>query len=303
MDEPIGRIFDIQRFSIHDGPGIRTTVFMKGCPLRCMWCHNPEGQGHKPLLSFMPDKCIGCGYCFRACPRGAHKMADGKHVLDRSVCEACGTCTRECYAKALELVGRDVTVSEALAVVMRDKPFYETSGGGMTLSGGEPTMQIDFTEALLDAAKREHLHCAVETCGYAQYDAFKRIAPNVDLFLFDIKETDSMRHAELTGVPNDLIHANLRKLHDAGAKILVRLPMIPGINDNEAHFAGIARIARALPNLLGFEIMTYHPLGTSKTARFGLKDNKLVGKKSPPKEIVADWISRLRALDVKIINE
>lgn len=230
-------------------------------------------------------------------------MVDGKHTLDRTLCQLCGQCTKECYAKALEFVGRDVTVSEALAVVLRDKPFYETSGGGMTLSGGEPTMQIDFTEALLKAAKREGLHCVIETCGYSQYELFERIRPHVDLFLFDIKETNSRRHAEFTGVPSELIHANLRKLHDAGVKIIVRLPMIPGINDNEEHFAGIAKLSSAMPNLLGFEIMTYHPLGTSKTSRFGLTENRLVGKKSPPKEVVAGWISQLRTLGVKVINE
>ena len=308
----LGRIFEIQRFSIHDGPGIRTTVFLKGCPLRCLWCHNPEGMAPEKALSFVPEKCIGCGYCFRACERGAHKTAaepgadgaasGGKHTLDREVCVVCGACTEECYAKALELVGRDVTVEEALDDVLRDRPFYETSGGGMTLSGGEPLMQIEFTEALLRAAKGAGLHCVVETCGFAGRDRFERILPHVDLFLYDIKEMDPARHQELTGVPNGLILANLRSLHDAGAAVLVRLPIIPGLNDRDGHFRALAGLARSLPNLLGFEVMPYHRLGTSKLNRFGLED-KLGEVRTPAAGDVEGWVSTLRRLGAHVINE
>ncbi|HNT87063.1 MAG TPA: glycyl-radical enzyme activating protein, partial [Candidatus Hydrogenedentes bacterium] len=148
-----GMIFEVQRFSVHDGPGIRTTVFMKGCPLRCRWCHNPEGVSSKPELSFTPSKCIGCGYCLRVCPRNAHRFTDHGHELDRSVCAVCGSCTEECYARALELVGRETTAGETIDLVLRDRVFYETSGGGMTLSGGEPTFQFPFAEALLRLAR------------------------------------------------------------------------------------------------------------------------------------------------------
>jgi glycyl-radical enzyme activating protein len=326
MTAPIGHVFEIQRFCIHDGPGIRTTVFLKGCPLRCLWCHNPEGMASDNALSFLPEKCIGCGYCFRTCPRGAHKMTAApqpsastpaasasaapaagnapseKHELDRDLCVVCGACAKECYAKALELIGRDVTVDEALAEVLRDLPFYETSGGGMTLSGGEPLLQIDFSAALLEAARATGLHSAVETCGFAPQDRLERILPHVGLFLYDIKEMEPARHAEFTGVSNDRILANLRFLHDAGAAVLVRLPIIPGLNDRDDHFRAVAALAAELPRLQGFEVMPYHALGTSKLRRFGQED-RLGVIRSPEPETVRGWVLRLRSLGVTVRND
>ena len=300
---PLGRIFEIQRFSIHDGPGIRTTVFMKGCPLNCVWCHNPEGISPQPQLSFLPDKCIGCGYCFRTCANQAHQMdAENVHVLDRQRCQVCGSCTRECYASALELVGREVSVEETLAEVLRDQLFYETSGGGLTLSGGEPLMQMDFTESLLQGAQRAGLHCAIETCGHVAYGQIARVLPNVDLFLYDLKETDPRRHVEYTGVAANRILDNLRKLHDDGATIIVRLPIVPGLNDRQDHFESVARLATLLPNLQGVEIKPYHSLGVSKLDRFGMAQDKVCRVKAPDKETVASWISSLETLGVNVLN-
>jgi len=296
-----GRVFDIQRFSIHDGPGIRTTVFLKGCPLRCIWCHNPEGISPDVDLSFIPGNCIGCGYCFRTCPNGAHRMEGDRHVLDRSKCVKCGACTRECYAGALELVGRDMTVREVVDEVLRDKPFYETSDGGMTLSGGEPMMQIDFTEALLIAARENGLHCCVETCGCVEFSRFERVLPHVDLFLYDIKETDRQRHIEYTGAPNDRILSNVRKLHDLGARILLRLPVVPGLNDRDEHFEALAELARNMPRIEGAEIMPYHRLGVGKVERLGLSRDGLVDCAPPDKETQAQWAARLEQLGVKVI--
>ncbi|MFH1730778.1 MAG: glycyl-radical enzyme activating protein [Planctomycetota bacterium] len=298
-----GNIFDIQRFSIHDGPGIRTTVFMKGCPLRCIWCHNPESISSEPVLSFLPAKCIGCGYCFRVCPQKAHKMAGDVHVLDREACENCGLCTKECYAGALELVGREVTAGEALDEVLRDRPFYETSGGGMTLSGGEPTMQIEFAEAILKAAKDEGLHCCVETCGLCPYDSLERIRPAVDLFLYDYKETNDELHREFTGVSNKLIIENLRRLHDSGAVIVLRCPIISGTNDRDEHFEGIAALARELPNLDGIELMPYNPLGESKVERMGFDAARRARSTTPDGAAVAGWVARLKELGVTVVNQ
>ena len=300
-----GRLFDIQRFSVHDGPGIRTTVFLKGCPLRCVWCHNPEGTDQADQLSFLPDKCIGCGYCFSTCVNEAHVMVDDRHALDREACKVCGRCAEKCYAGALEIVGRAATVEEVLAEVLRDRPFYETSGGGMTLSGGEPLMQIEFTAALLAAAKAEGLHTAVETCGQAAWKCFEQVLDNVDLFLYDIKETDPVRHKEYTGVGCETIVANLRKLCATGAAILMRLPTVPGLNDSREHFKRVAELAASLPALQGVEIMPYHRLGVSKRHRFGLDEQHecIVDVETPAAETVAEWVATLRQFGANVVNE
>lgn len=299
-----GRIFDIQRYSVHDGPGIRTTVFLKGCPLRCKWCHNPEGISRDLHLSFTANRCILCGDCSRACPNGVHALnATNGHVLLREGCQVCGKCAAQCPAKALEVVGRDVPVETVLADVLRDRRFYESSGGGMTVSGGEPLLQVEFTEALLSAAKAAGLHTAIETCGYAQFERLERVMPYVDLFLYDIKETDDPRHREFTGVPNVPILANLKRLHDSGARILVRLPTIPGLNDRPEHFESVARLAVSLPRLAGVEVMPYHRLGTTKRERMGLAGVQELDVQPPSDATVAGWVGSLRGMGVRVINE
>ncbi|NCO34926.1 MAG: hypothetical protein AUJ92_00870 [Armatimonadetes bacterium CG2_30_59_28] len=303
MKNITGRVFDIQRFSIHDGPGIRTTVFLMGCPLRCLWCHNPEGMTKDPVLSFVPDKCIGCGFCFSVCEHNGHHMVEGKHVLDRSACVVCGKCTEKCYAGGLEIVGREVSARETLAEVLKDRPFYETSNGGMTLSGGEPLAQIDFAEALLRLAKDEGLHCCIDTSGSVGFQNFERVLPYVDLFLYDVKDTNPTRHEEFTGLPNDRILGNLRSLHDAGADILLRLPIIPTLNDRPDHFEGAAALARSLPRLKGVEIMPYHRLGISKLTRFGMDNGHMPDIEAPDKGTVADWVAGLRDMGVHVVNE
>lgn len=290
-----GRIFEIQRYCIHDGPGIRTTVFLKGCPLNCLWCHNPEGIAPERALSFMPARCIGCGYCFRVCEQRAHAIADKTHALDRGRCRVCGACARECYAGALEVVGRDVTVEAALAEVLKDKPFYETSGGGMTLSGGEPLMQVDFTEALLRAARGAGLNTCVETCGFADWSRFERVRAWVDLFLYDLKETDPARHEEFTGAPLAPILANLRALHASAAAIQLRLPIVPGCNDRDEHLRAVAALVRELPRLRGVEIMPYHRLGESKLERMGIADRERANANPPAPAEVERWVALLKA--------
>jgi pyruvate formate lyase activating enzyme len=303
-----GRIFDIQRFSIHDGPGIRTTVFLKGCFLRCLWCHNPEGIGPEPLLSYIPRKCVGCADCVAACPEAALQMRerDGAPpvaVLSRRRCTGCGECPKVCDAQALQMVGRDVTGEEVLAIVLRDREYYEASGGGLTLSGGEPMFQPGFTEALLRAARRERLHTAVETAGSAPWERYERILPLVDLFFYDCKESDDELHRTFTGFPRAPVVENLRRLHAAGASIVLRCPMIPEFNARREHLDGIASLARSLPNLKGVEILPYHRLGRAKLERFGLETRMPESVKPPDARTLEGWIRHLAARGVRQISQ
>lgn len=263
-------VFDIQKFSIHDGPGIRTTVFLKGCPLRCLWCHNPESQESAPEISLIRSKCIGCGHCFEACPLNNHVMdAGGERGFKRARCLRCGICAEKCYARAIERIGREMSVEEVIADVEKDRAFYETSGGGMTVSGGEPLFQFDFTFALLQEAKRRKLHTCIETCGFTPFEHLEKLMPLVDLFLYDYKETDPVRHREYTGVPREGIVENLLRLDRRGARTILRCPIIPGLNARDDHFAGIAALANRLDNVGAVHLMPYHPLGKSKNERLG----------------------------------
>ena len=299
-----GRIFDIQRFSLHDGPGIRTTVFLKGCPLRCWWCGNPESISLEPALSYSAERCIACGDCVPACKPGAlTRDTTGRVVLNRVRCTRCGQCVKHCDPTALELVGREASVDEVLAVVLRDRQYYQASGGGTTLSGGEPLVQAEFAEALLHAAKVEDLHTAVETSGYGPYDALERLQPLTDLWLYDFKETDPRLHARFTGVWNEQILANLDRLHAAGARIRLRCPMIPGHNARRAHLDGIVALARRLPKLEGVELLPYYDLWRAKLKRFGLTASLPDTVKPPDRATVASWIDHLRQQGVRVVQE
>ena len=287
-----GTIFNIQKFSINDGPGIRTTVFLKGCPLNCLWCHNPESKSVKREVFYNFEKCVGCGRCGNICPNGCHIIEDGRHIYNRDKCTACGECTEMCFTEALETVGETKTVEEVIKEVLKDKDFYENSGGGMTLSGGEPMLQFEFTYELLKRAKEEGLHTCIETCGFTKSENLKKIAPFVDIFLFDFKETDPEKHKEFTGVSNENILENLKMLDCMGCKTILRCPIIPTLNDREDHLNGIAALANELENIIEINVEPYHPLGSSKAA-FLNKDYPLSNLTFPANDTVEEWINTI----------
>lgn len=265
-----GQIFDIQRFCIHDGPGIRTVVFMKGCLLHCVWCHNPESQSLDCEVMFYEEKCIGCGRCAQLCKNRCHTVENGIHMFDRCRCEGCFACIRV-GCGALEPVGRKMSSDEVLSEVIRDKVFYCNSGGGVTLSGGEPLMQTEFSAEILKKAKENGIHTAVETCGFAASEKIRHISEYTDLWLYDYKETNLKLHKEFTGVNNELIIKNLQLLNEMGKKIILRCPIVPGYNARCEHFDGICDVASSLENVLKVEIEPYHMLGKEKYAALARK--------------------------------
>lgn len=269
MTDTTGYIFDIQHFSVSDGPGIRTVVFFKGCPLRCSWCHNPESYLARPQIMTYVERCAGCGACGAACPQGIAGMR-AKETHWRDSCIGCGQCAAVCATGALEMAGCSVTVQKVLAEVLEDRPFYRSSGGGITLSGGEPMAQPAFALAVAQAVKAEKLHVAMETSGYCDPAALMAIRPYVDLFLYDYKLTGEEIHRQHTGVGQQRILENLYALDQSGAEIILRCPMIPGINLHQQHEEGIIRVANGLRNLLQIHLEPYHNIGLSKRERLGM---------------------------------
>ena len=266
-----GIVTDIQRFSIHDGPGIRTTVFLKGCNLHCFWCQNPETIAAHPQLMIFFDRCIGCGECFKRCPNGAIEATPQGRVYHRDKCKLCGTCVEYCYAEATVMEGRIVSVEEVIEEVKKDMPFYENSGGGMTLSGGEPTMQAEFCLAILRESKKAGMHTALDTSGYVKWETFKEILKYVDLVLYDIKHLDPQKHKEYTGVSNELILSNLKKLDELGIPIEIRMPLIPGLNDSEDNLSAASEFLSQLKNVKRVKLLPYHRLGEGKYERLDMK--------------------------------
>jgi pyruvate formate lyase activating enzyme len=291
-----GTVFDIERFSMHDGPGIRTVVFLKGCPLRCSWCHNPESYLPGPQLLYDPRRCIACGECFRVCPTGAHATVDDRHVILRDRCTACLRCARACPAEALEVAGRTVTAAEVLREVEKDRGFSETSGGGMTASGGEPFAQPGFLLALLRGARDLRIGTCVETCGWGDPDDFRASLPLVDRYLFDCKETDPGRHLAFTGQPLAPIMTTLRLLDDGGATIVLRCPLVPGHNLRDGHLAAVAELSRSLRGCVAVDVLGYHALGEAKRHRLGIAGPATPGDAIPSLEpsAVEAAVERLR---------
>lgn len=290
-----GIVFDIQRFSLYDGPGIRTTVFLKGCPLRCIWCHNPESWILKPQLMFNNEKCTNCGACISECPTGAHIMKNNKHEFMRDKCTEIFQCINVCLYDALKMSGYETDVLAIMKQVAADITYYENSGGGLTISGGEPTLQGEFTLELLQAARKMNIHTAIETCGYGRHETFNEILKYTDLFLFDIKGTENACHERLTGASNEKILDNLDFLYKQGAEIILRCPMIPGINDSSQHLRGIAELEAKYPNLKGIEILPYHDMGRGKWKELQI-EYTLEERKSLDEETKNVWRSKLKAM-------
>ncbi|KAF0196157.1 MAG: pyruvate formate lyase activating enzyme [Bacillota bacterium] len=263
-----GIVFDIQRFSTHDGPGIRTTVFLKGCPLSCLWCHNPESKQAEPAVVYDTAKCLRCGLCAKACLQGAISFDKGIPTLDSNRCVVCGRCSKRCPAEALELVGREMTVVEVLAEIEKDRVFYDESGGGVTVSGGEPLIQPEFLCALLQGCRQRGIHTTVDTCGHAQWQAMAKVSELTDVFLYDIKHMDSSKHHEFTGVSNELILENLKCLSRIHHGIILRLPIIPGLNDDLENLLMTGRLAVDL-GISQVHLLPYHGIGADKYTRVG----------------------------------
>ena len=267
-------IFNIQKFSTHDGDGVRTTIFFKGCPLRCMWCHNPESQHYYKELIFHHHKCTACGRCVAKCKQGANSIVDGKIVFDRSKCTACGVCTDWCITEARELAGMEYTVDALVKEAMKDKIFYEQSGGGVTLSGGEvmASQHMDYVEEVCRKLHENGVSVFIDTSGYTDYENLKRILPYVDVFLYDIKVMDPEDHKKYIGVDNSLILENLKKLSDEGAGLYIRLPIIQQVNATDEHIESVIHFLKE-NNIHARQVnlLPYHDIGKGKYASLDME--------------------------------
>jgi pyruvate formate lyase activating enzyme len=296
-----GLTFDIKRFAVHDGPGVRTTVFLKGCPLRCVWCHNPEAISRKPEVFFHPERCIACLNCVEGCPNGAQQVTPaGQRVYVRELCQISGRCVEDCYSGALELAGRPASVDDVMVQLREDAAFYENSGGGITLSGGEPLLQNEFSTQILRRCKAEGFHTALDTCGQVQWRVFELALPYVDLVLYDLKHISPEQHQRYTGANNRLVVENLRRLSDYGASIEVRMVIIPTINDSREFIEGAARMLASLENITAVRILPYHRLAGSKYTKLG-KDNTMPDVEPPGDEAMLQIASWIRQFGLEVV--
>ncbi|MDR3332959.1 MAG: glycyl-radical enzyme activating protein [Synergistaceae bacterium] len=281
MVEPVrGIVFDVKRYALHDGPGIRVTVHLKGCPLSCWWCHNPEGQDFNPRLLFRGNRCIACDRCLCSCPRGAISAEEGRMTTDSNLCLACGRCAEACPSGAREICGREMSALDVVEAVMKERIFLEQSGGGVTLSGGEPFEQPEFVYAILEECKRRGIRTAIDTSGFAEADVLLDTTSLTDLYLYDVKHMDPERHKEYTGVDNDIILSNLRKLRESGAAIVARMPFIPGVNTDDVNLRATGEFLAKVGGVAALSLLPYHSAAEDKHGRWGM-DYRLSGALPP----------------------
>ena len=291
------RYIDIKRFAVHDGPSIRTTLFLKGCSLRCIWCHNPESRFPQPELAIHYPKCTCCGECARVC--SSHHIVDGVHEFNRADCKACGRCESACPSGALELFGKNMTVDEAAAKLLEDRIFY-TDGGGITLSGGEPLLHNEFCAELLAQMKDEGIHCAVDTCGNVPWASFEAVLPHTDMFLYDFKCADSEKHKRLTGSGNELIMENLKRLNETGKEIEIRMIMVPEHNMDESDLRAAGEFLAPLKSITAVRLLAYHSLARSKFKAVGHPDT-MPNVPSPDVNALEKCAEILRSSGIKIV--
>lgn len=288
-----GTVFNIQRFSVNDGPGVRTTVFLKGCPLYCAWCHNPEGLSSRPQLSFDAQKCVACGVCASVCPTHCHEWRERHHQINRATCQGCGACVESCAFDALTLYGQVMEPQTVLKTVLRDRPFYEHTGG-LTISGGEPLMQAAFSCELMDLAHAAGIHCCVESSGCGTSEAAEAVFGRADFVLIDCKHTRPEELTRWTGAQMDRVQAAYRLLCTLQKPAILRCPIIPGVNDHSAHFEGIARIVQDYSNIQAVEIMPYHSLGEGKRLALEMRSTQTFSAPTP--EQSQTWVNELKQL-------
>lgn len=283
-----GIIFDIKRYAIHDGPGIRTTVFLKGCPLRCQWCQNPEGQESKPEIMLRSTRCAKeCYACVSACPQGAISKNGRQVVFDKEKCDLCAKCEDACVYEALKIVGKEVTVQEVMDEIVKDRVFFDESGGGITFSGGEPLMQLDFLEALLEEIKKKNIHVTLDTSGYVSFEDLEKVSNKVSQFLYDLKIIDDEKHKKYTGVSNKLILENLRKLSERRKSVYVRIPLISSINDDDRSIQMFTEYLHTLKNIKQISLLSYHAGGCEKYKALG-KEGFLSAFQPPSNERIEE---------------
>lgn len=290
-------IFEIKRFAVHDGDGIRTTVFFKGCPLKCVWCHNPEGLSALPQLAYFEHKCVSCGECLFACPSGAHSFENGKHVFHRTQCVACGKCVASCLGKALTLYGKRMTVDELLPQLLQDKDFYDQSSGGVTLSGGECLLYADFCADLLKKLKENGVQTAVDTCGFVSKSELDKVIPYTDVFLYDFKAFDDERHKKCTGQSNRRILENLLYLDERGCKIEIRIPYVPDYND--MNMQRMAEFLSCLKGVVKVRVLPYHNYAGSKYESLSMQNT--LPPTLPSEEEISAAVQTLKAYHLNVV--